>query len=135
MGKTSYWVVGALYCLWGFPALIALVLGQLQRGGNPYFAISFMGVPLGILFILYSRWPQRWRFLSDTAVRLGIVTQFQLVFCIAAWWVVNFTERKGFGTAYHFFGMIGSFLSILIFVFLIANLFRQSAPAESEASE
>jgi len=96
----------------------------LHRGGNPYFALSFMGVPLGLLFLAAARERFPRSFLSDTAAKLGFVALLQLAFMMGARQIL-LAGRLGFGTAYHFFGMLSSFLSLLALVLLLAALAKR----------
>jgi hypothetical protein len=127
MGSVPYRILGATYLLAGLPGLVALLLGDIHRGGNPFFAISAMGVPLGLVFLFLSTRPRRRSFLADAAVKLGFLAVSQIAFVPVFWQVAK--SRAGFGTAYQFMGMFGSFLSLVALVLAVAALVRRPAPS------
>lgn len=127
MTDSAYRITGLLYIAAGAPATIALAVGNMQRGGEPYFALSIVGVPIGALYLLFWRRPERRTKLTDHAVRLGMFTLLQILFA----WVFKGITAAGyekFLTAYWFMAMFASFLSLFAAALLI-SAFVKDRPA------
>ena len=120
MPASAYRLIGAVYVLLGTPALIGLFAGWVRRGGNPYLAMSLMGIPLGILFMMFGFGRFKLTALSQTAAMLAIAGVINLLFMWGASIIVR-SGREGFGTAYGFFAVAASFLALVAFVLLVRS--------------
>lgn len=121
MKPGAYRNVGLLYLAAGLPGLQALILGRLGRGGDPYVALSLLALPIGALFLVFWRQPRRQATRSEHAVRLGGFALLQVAFGVGSRLVVG-AGFDGFLTAYWFFGMFSSFLSLIAAGLLVAAL-------------
>lgn len=131
MELNGYRTVGVLYVLLGLPGLTALAFGRLHRGGDPWFAISFLAVPLGLAFLACGL-----QFLHPGprgvyAVRIGGFALAQIAFMFVFLMIVR-SGRETFQTAYQFLGMFGSFLSLLAGVLLVLALRQGAAGSGSD---
>jgi len=123
----GYRIAGVIYLLLGAPGLAALLLGKLQRGGDPYFALSGGLVVPGLLFLLYGmgRWPLNG--LSEGALKMSVIALIQPPFLLLFHRIMQ--SDPGFGTAYQFTGMFLGFLGGLSSVLLVGAMTRGRRPA------
>ena len=125
--------LGAIYVLLSLPGWGAFVLGRLFETRNAYLLFSLMGLPLGLLFLVFGRG------LRPPVSRCGHAAR--VAFLALSFMAILFLSFAGVKlglaklmTAVQFCAMAASYLSLLALVFLVAALFQRRPPASERTS-
>ena len=123
--------LGVIYVLLSLPGWGAFLLGRLFESRNVYVLFSLMGLPLGVLFLVFGRGIRPLVSRTGHAARVAVLALGFLAVMLLSRAGVELGAEK-LQTAVAFCAMTSSYLSLLALVFLVAALFqRQSADPEA----
>lgn len=125
--------LGVIYVLLSLPGWVAFVMGRLFETRNVYLLFSLMGLPLGLLYLVFGRGLRPPVSRSGHAVRVGVLALGFIAIMFLSLAGVKLGMEK-LMTAVQFCAMAGSYLSLLALVFLVAALFQKPTTAPESTS-
>lgn len=122
--QRTYLRIGVLYLILSAPGLVWLVTGGLLASRDIYLLTSLLGLPLGVLFVLFGigKFPRNTR--SWYAVRVAVLSLFFAILLVASLLVVRLGGVM-FMTSARFCLMASSYLGLVTLVLGISAALRR----------
>jgi len=119
--RRGYLISGVLYLVSALPALGLLIAGKLLGMRNGYLLLSMMGIPLGVLLLIFGTGRVTPNSRSEIGVRMGYIGIAFLVFLLGSLIGVRLGVEP-LMTSVVFCAMASSYIAIVTMVFLIAAI-------------
>lgn len=121
--QRTYLRIGVLYLILGLPGLAWLAAGRLFASRDIYLLTSLLGVPLGVLFVLFGagKFPRNSR--SWYAVRVAVLSLFFAALLLTSLLAVRLGAGM-FMTSARFCLMASSYLALVALVLGVTAALR-----------
>ena len=119
--RRAYIISGGLYLASALPALVLLIAGKLLGMRNGYLLLSLVGVPVGMLLMVFGTGRVATNSKSEIGVRVGYIGIAFLVFLLGSLFGVQMGAER-LMTSVVFCAMASSYIAMVAMVFLIAAL-------------